>query len=364
MTTHTRPIQKPSLSDVAREAGVSATLVSRILRGKRGNIRFSKETETRVREVAKQLGYVPRRDARNLVTRRSHTLALLSPQPAPHVQGRDAWGNHFLHQILSGIEAACAERDYNCLFSYWAISGSDRSHPRIMLDQSVDGVVLTDFTAPSVVEYLLEAGVKCAQVGSNVDPECEIDRYYGDLEAAISEVVLRYYDQGHRRVAIFRPDGFGALGVAQAFEAAAAPLKDFHAQVVPCGRITADSVRRLVLDLLRQPSPGPTALICPSGTFALALATEMAARGVRCPDDYAMIAWVSAGWPETFLPDTGAALSTIDLPNYEAARRAAADLILQLEAPGAFRGPQSRNHTWPCEINWRDSTERSLPDRA
>lgn len=342
------------LVDVAREAGVSPTLVSRILRGKRGNVRFSKKTEERVIRVAGQLGYVPRRDAQNLKRQRSHTLALLSPQKPEGERGANAWGNHFLHQILCGIEAACQEHEYNCLYSHWSMTEGERSHPRIMLDRSVDGVVLTDFTLRSVVDHLLETGVRCAQVGSNIDPACDIDRYYGDLEAAIHRVALRYHEQGHRRLTLFRPMGFGPEAIEAAFLENTGAMPGLEARSIDCGRCTDDIVHEQA-DRLAASETRPTAIICPNGRFALTLSAALASHGLVCPRDYCMIAWVSAGWPVTYLPGNGAELSTIELPNYDAAYAAASDLIQELESPDPEEPAPSRSHTWPCEIRWRAS---------
>ncbi|MEM1209021.1 MAG: LacI family DNA-binding transcriptional regulator [Planctomycetota bacterium] len=347
------------LVDVAREAGVSPTLVSRILRGKRGNVRFSKQTEERVIRVADELGYVPRRDAQNLKRQRSRTLALLSPQQPSGQPGEDAWGNHFLHQILCGTEAACQEHDYNCLYAHWSMNEKDRSHPRIMLDRSVDGVVLTDFTLSSVVDHLLATGVRCAQVGSNIDPACDIDRYYGDLEGAVCEIAARYYEQGHRRIVLYRPIGFGPEAIEAAFLECTRAMPGLDARSVDCGRF-ADRFAEGEAARLAACDERPTAMICPNGQFAFALAASLAPHGLICPRDYCMIAWVSAGWPVSYLPGSGAAFSTIELPNHIAAYHAASDLIEDLESPYA-EAPDtpSRSHTWPCQILWRDSTDPS-----
>ncbi|MEM1209175.1 MAG: LacI family DNA-binding transcriptional regulator [Planctomycetota bacterium] len=341
---------------MAREAGVSTTLVSRVLRGKRGNVRFSEETERRIRRIADELGYVPRRDAQNLKHRRSRTVALLSPQGPEGIRGIDAWGNHFLHQLLEGIETACQEHEYNCLYSHWSMEDSTLPHPRIMLDRSVDGVVLTDFTVRSVVDHLLDTGVKCVQIGSNIDPVCEIDRYYGDLESAVRDVTTALYGHGHRRVWLFRPIGFGPDEIERAFLEASRRKEGLVAKSRDFGRFS-DTIIEEQAAIVADAQDRPTALICPNGQFAVGLAAALAKRGMQCPRDYCLIAWLNEGWPVTYLPGSGSALSTIDLPYYNAARVAAADLIRSLEAPSQELPTGYRNHMWPCKINWRASCE-------
>lgn len=67
----------PSLSDVARAAGVSAATVSRIANGDLG--RASPLTVARVQEAITRLGYRPNHAGRSLRRRESQIVAMLSP---------------------------------------------------------------------------------------------------------------------------------------------------------------------------------------------------------------------------------------------------------------------------------------------
>ena len=61
------------LADVAAAAGVSATTASYILNDRGAQMRIAPETDQRVREAARRLGYRPNRSARSLRTRRTAT---------------------------------------------------------------------------------------------------------------------------------------------------------------------------------------------------------------------------------------------------------------------------------------------------
>ncbi|MGA6157075.1 LacI family DNA-binding transcriptional regulator [Stenotrophomonas sp. NPDC087984] len=65
-----------TLRDVAALAGVSASTVSSVVRG-RGNVR--EETRQRVREAIDELGYRPNLSARRLRSGRSHVMGLALP---------------------------------------------------------------------------------------------------------------------------------------------------------------------------------------------------------------------------------------------------------------------------------------------
>jgi len=66
--------RKPTLPDVAREAGVSRATAGPVL-GRYGYA--SSEMAERVLAAAERLGYRPNAVARALVTRRSHTIGVI-----------------------------------------------------------------------------------------------------------------------------------------------------------------------------------------------------------------------------------------------------------------------------------------------
>ena len=93
---------KPAtLADVAREAGVSAATVSRVLNSKLA-VPITPETENRIREAAERLQYRPNALARALATRHTYTIALFT---------REMTDPHFA-QMLPPVEAELRARGY------------------------------------------------------------------------------------------------------------------------------------------------------------------------------------------------------------------------------------------------------------
>jgi DNA-binding LacI/PurR family transcriptional regulator len=74
MPTNTRP----TISDVARKAGVSRATVSYVISGPRERAaRISEETTNRILDVVKELGYVPNQSARTLRLQRANRVLFL-----------------------------------------------------------------------------------------------------------------------------------------------------------------------------------------------------------------------------------------------------------------------------------------------
>jgi len=152
---------RPTISDVARVAGVSLMSVSRAMNNRPG---LSEETRQRILEVADQLGYRPSSVARALATRQTSTIGLVMPDVA----------NPFFAQIARGAEDAAYENGYGvflintaedtdrekaALDSLWQkeIDGAILCSPRLLLEELKP--YLTRFPATVLVNRELDASL-------------------------------------------------------------------------------------------------------------------------------------------------------------------------------------------------------------
>jgi len=94
--------QQPTISDVAKKAGVSIATVSRVING---TTPVASETALRVQEAISELAFVPRAAARVLASRRTETLGLLLPEI----------GGAFFSPFLRGVEAEAQAAGYDLL---------------------------------------------------------------------------------------------------------------------------------------------------------------------------------------------------------------------------------------------------------
>ena len=88
-----------TLKEIARQAGCSITVVSKVLNGARGSAGAGVETRTRILLLAHELGYSPNFHARALQEGRSRTIGLVC-----RLHDRSHFENDFWGQLIQGVE--------------------------------------------------------------------------------------------------------------------------------------------------------------------------------------------------------------------------------------------------------------------
>ncbi len=131
-----------TIVDVAREAGVSYSTVSRVLNG----YEFVKdETRQRVLEAAERLGYVANQQARSLAGGKTHVIGLLVP-------GLD---NGYVGEVARGVDEEIARAEYEMvLYTTHRNEGKERSYAVKLAKGLSDGLLLV---VPLVTSEYLEA---------------------------------------------------------------------------------------------------------------------------------------------------------------------------------------------------------------
>jgi DNA-binding LacI/PurR family transcriptional regulator len=129
--------EKPTSFDIAFLAGVSQPTVSRALRG---SPVVSLETRRRIEEIARQLNYRVDKNASNLRSQHSNTLALLLfEDPTPD----DSQINPFFLSMLGSITRASARRGYDLLVSFQQLSNNWQQDYED--SRKADGIILLGY---------------------------------------------------------------------------------------------------------------------------------------------------------------------------------------------------------------------------
>ena len=161
MTENTKT---PTVFDIAREAGVSRGTVDRVIH-RRG--RFSAETEARVREAIKRLGYSANLNAAKLASRKVRRIACLLPS----FKEGEYWD-----YINRGLVEAAGTLGFNLdlqMFLYDQDSSDSFKECCLrLLDTATDGVILNAVFKDEVTQFaarLEERGIPYAFIDNNVE---------------------------------------------------------------------------------------------------------------------------------------------------------------------------------------------------
>src|SRR5918912_3505893 len=130
------PRRRPTIADVARRAGVSATAVSFAVNDRPG---VSPATRSRILAAARELGWRPSASARALTEARTRAIGLVLARDAKQLE-LDA----FFVRFLSGIERTLAPADHALLLQVVPADGSIAAYARLARGGRVDGFLLTD----------------------------------------------------------------------------------------------------------------------------------------------------------------------------------------------------------------------------
>ena len=154
--------EKSTSLDIADLAGVSQATVSRALRG---SPMVNEKTRERILEIARQLNYTVDKNASNLRTRLTHTLALLFFEDPTADESNI---NPFFLSMQSWITRTCSERGYDLLISFQQMSHN--WHAEYAESRKADGLILLgygDYTAyRGKLDTLLQSGTHFVRWGA------------------------------------------------------------------------------------------------------------------------------------------------------------------------------------------------------
>jgi LacI family kdg operon repressor len=123
--------KKVTISQVAEQAGVSKTTISRFLNGQYGNM--SKETKERIASIIEELNYRPSRQAQALKSKRSYLIGVVVADIS----------NMYSSLLLKGIGAVLERNGYQMIIMDAANSvKQERSLLEKLLDQGVEAIIL------------------------------------------------------------------------------------------------------------------------------------------------------------------------------------------------------------------------------
>ncbi|GII63827.1 LacI family transcriptional regulator [Sphaerisporangium krabiense] len=271
---------RPTLEAVAARAGVGRGTVSRVING---SPKVSQKAREAVRQAIDELGYVPNRAARTLVTRRTDTVALVVSESEQRV-----FDEPFFAGIIRGIGSSLAETGLQLILT---MAQSRQEHERLepyLTGQHVDGVLLISLHGADPLPGRLEdMGVPTVLGGRPVGftPYSYVDM---DNRAGARQAVKYLLGKGRRRVAtIAGPQDMG-VGVDRLAGYRDALLATGLQELVAFGDFSEASAVAATERLL-EAHPDLDAVFAASDAMAIGAMRVLKEHGRSIPGDVAVI---------------------------------------------------------------------------
>jgi DNA-binding LacI/PurR family transcriptional regulator len=309
---------RPTIKDVAARAGVSKSLVSRVLRD---SPLVSEVKRAAVQRAIAELGYRPNAAARTLVRRRSGAIAVLVTD----------LHNLFLPEFMNGLEPLVEGEGYTTM----VLSGKRREQAEEtalhrVLELRVDGIVCA--TARLGRAALLDAARSTPLVNLTRTPELpRVDSVVNDDRAGATLAVEHLAELGHRRIAMIG-DGDERAGADRigGYRAAMHALGlGSDIDVVP-GGFSETGGYGGARQLLERVAPRPTAIFVTSDLAALGVLDAAVDLDIDVPRDLSVV-----GYDNTpFAGLRHISLSTVDQAASDIGAMAADALLTRIEQPG------------------------------
>lgn len=345
------PTKRPTIDDVAREAGVSKGTVSAVL-NERDSV--SDITRQRVLAVISELNYRPSDRRGRGRGRRNGSIGVL-------IREID---NPFYAEVLAGIRAYAARHEYTVLMV--SSEGNFQEEQRaleLLQEMNVDGMILYpvlneetdlsplfDLKRRNLPFVLLESiyGLNASLIGV-------------DNAAASGRAVEHLISLGHTRIVHFSGPAYSMHGkeridgLYRAFSASHIAFPD--EAIVPTGAHMEDGYR-LGLEYFgsRTGEERPTAVTCFNDMVAIGLCRALAELGLSVPEDVSVVGYDNL----PMLDYLSVPLTSVAVPKFEIGEQAARMLLDQVESREP-RAPQ-RVH-FDAELVIRGST-RPLTERS
>jgi DNA-binding LacI/PurR family transcriptional regulator len=303
------PERPPVMTDVARLAGVSHQTVSRVLND-HPNVR--PQTRQNVLAAISQLGYRPNAAARTLVTRRTHTLGVISFDTTLYGPA----------SMLYGIEAAAQDSYFVAIASLPALDrGSVLEAVDRFVGQGVEGIIVI---APltSAVAALSDCAGDVPLVAVGCGTHAPLTSVAVDNAEGAALATRHLLELGHETVHHIA----GPRSWLDAYERIAGWRLALQEEQAPepailAGDWSAASGYEIGHQIAAR--PGVTAVLCANDHMALGLLRALSEHGRKVPDDISVVGFDDVPECAYFLPP----LTTVRQNFGELGRRALGALV-------------------------------------
>ena len=311
-----------TIKDLAREAGVSVSTVSRALND---SGRVSIATRRRVRELARQVGFVPDASAQTMRTQKSRTILLVVPDI----------DNPFYSRMAGALQKMAKDRRYVLtLFSTNEERGEEFHAIETARSLRVGGIVFASVSQDAeVIGGLDRLNIPTVLLNSYVGGA--YDTVHGERNTGTLLSTRELIRRGHRRIGFAGGPSNTVIGVSR---------RTGYADALKEAGIPLDS--RLMFEMGFTLEAGykagkyfsslperPTAVCCANDMIAMGVLSALYESGIPVPEEISVVGMDDLVYSRITNPP----LTTVSNDSCEFARRGFELLLDRME--GGYDGP-------------------------
>lgn len=267
-----------TIKDIARLANVSHTTVSRALND---SPLINIETKEKIKEIAKELNYIPNYNAKSLVLDKSYNIGLFFSTI------NEGTSPNFFYETVRGVNGVIRDK-YNLI-----VRGiDDYKNYNNINNKNFDGlIIMSQSIHDNVFIYdVLNKGIPLVLLNRELE-DVHITNILSDDKMGAYKAVEYLINQGHREIAIIEgKEGFKSSterkqGFIEAIIDNNIPInKDY----IMKGNYDLESGYKAMKTLLSK-SRIPTAVFCSNDDMAVGAMKAIVESGLRVPEDISIL---------------------------------------------------------------------------
>lgn len=304
---------RTTIKDVAKMAGVSISTVSRVINSSEYGV--DPALKERVWEAVRVTNYRPNQNAKSIVTNKTNTIAVLSPDV----------GHPFYHDIMIGMnEIALADKYSLLLYNTNGTTDNEQANFDLIFSRSVDGIIFIGYFEDKLNSLMDKLSNIPIVVFDELDHLKEVGQVYVNDEEAVYEMTKYLIESGHQRIGcIIGPRQYAIVkkrlaGYQKALQAQGIT---FDEKLIAEGDFTEESAEKPAEYLIKNCDV--TAIVCFNDLMAYGVYSKCMELGMQIPEDISVSGFDGISFSKYLNPP----LTTCYQPGLEMGRRAMSLLL-------------------------------------
>lgn len=334
-----------TIKDVAREAGVSISTVSKVINN---SYTISEATTEHVKQVMNHLHYYPNLRARNFVCKSTKTIVFITD-----LEKNSAFTNPHMFEIMCGIQSVLKEKDY-ALQIVSAASDEEQNEAveRIIAQQMADGIIIHGCADnKTIVPIIIKSEFPHMVIGC---PNFESQLCWMDTNNYLSgEIAANHLlDEGYKSPAFIGgvEDDFISTHRLQGYRTVLSERGiNLPSSYIKLGGLSLETAKPLVQELLEQPNR-PDSIICANNIIALSAINVIQKNGLSIPDDVAIITFDDFPFSRITEPK----LTVVNIDVFEMGLQAGSMILKKIKKPNL----QIQSYSTLPQLIIRESTRK------